>query len=62
VDHLLADPVNHVTPVPATRDWTPYQVTARVADDLDAMVFGIFLAAPGRLELRHAQLTREKRV
>jgi bifunctional DNase/RNase len=58
VDDLLADPVNNVTPVPATRDWTRYEVTARVEDDLDAMVFGIYLAAPGRLEFRHAELTR----
>jgi RNA polymerase sigma-70 factor, ECF subfamily len=58
VDDLLADPVNNATPVPATRDWTRYEVTARVEDDLDAMVFGIYLAAPGRLEFRHADLTR----
>jgi hypothetical protein len=55
---LLADPDNNVTPVSATADWTRCQVTARVEDDLDAFVFGVFLAAPGRLELRHAQLTR----
>jgi RNA polymerase sigma-70 factor, ECF subfamily len=58
VDHLLADPVNNATPVPPTRDWTRYEVTAPVEDDLDAMVFGIYLAAPGRLEFRHAELIR----
>jgi bifunctional DNase/RNase len=58
VDDLLADPDNNATPVPPTRDWTRYEVTARAEDGLDAMVFGIFLAAPGRLEFRHAELTR----
>ena len=53
---LLADPDNNVTPVASTAAWTPYEVTTRVEDDLDAFVFGIFLAAPGRLELRHAEL------
>jgi RNA polymerase sigma-70 factor (ECF subfamily) len=55
---LLADPDNNVTPLPATSDWTRHKVTARVPDDGDGMVFGVFLAAPGRLELRHAELTR----
>ena len=56
---LLADPDNNVTPVASTADWTPYEVTARVEDDLDAFVFGIFLAAPGRLELRHAEFSAQ---
>jgi hypothetical protein len=56
---LLADPDNNVTAVPATRDWTACEITARVADALDAFVFGVYLAAPGRLELRHAELTRD---
>jgi len=58
VDDLLADPDNNATPVQPTADWTRYEVTARVEDNLDAMVFGIYLAAPGRLEFRHAELTR----
>jgi hypothetical protein len=63
---LLADPHNNVTPIRATSDWTrhevtarvPDDVTARVPDDVDGMVFGVFVAVPGRLELRHAELTR----
>lgn len=58
---LLADPDNNVTAIPATRDWTVCEVTGRVEDDLGAFVFGIFLAAPGRLEFRHAQLARSSR-
>ena len=57
-DDLLADPDNNVTPVPATEDWTWHEVTVRVPEDTDAFVFGVFLAAAGRIELRHAELTR----
>jgi hypothetical protein len=55
---LLADPDNNVTPVPSTADWTRHEVTARVPDDGNAFVFGIYLAAPGRIQLRHPELTR----
>ena len=42
----------------AGRDWTRHEVTARVAADSDIVVFGLFLAGRGRIELRHAELTR----
>ena len=53
------DPANTLAAVPGDRDWTSHQVTARVADDSDVIVFGIFLAGPGRIELRNAELSRE---
>jgi hypothetical protein len=55
---VLADPNNTIVPIAANRDWTRHEVTAQVPDDADLVVFGIFLAAPGRIELRHPNLTR----
>ena len=40
------------------RDWTSHEVTAAVPDDANIVMFGSFLAGPGRIELRHAELTR----
>jgi hypothetical protein len=53
---VFADPDNNVAAIPAARDWTPHQVTARAPEDSDAIVFAIFLAGPGRIELRNAEL------
>ncbi len=55
---VLTDPDNNIVTIPGGRDWASYQVTARVPDDSDAVVFAIFLAGPGQIELRHAELTR----
>jgi hypothetical protein len=52
----FADPDNNVTPVANDPGWAPRQVSARVAADVDAVVFGIFLAGPGRIELRNPEL------
>jgi len=57
-DAVLADPGNHIVTIAGGRDWTRHEVTARVPDDCDTVVFGIFLAGPGRIELRDAELTR----
>jgi hypothetical protein len=53
---VLADPDNNIVTIPASPDWTSHQVTARVPEDSDAIVLGIFLAGPGRIELRNAAL------
>jgi len=57
-DAVLTDPSNHIVTIAGGRDWTGHEVTARVPDDCDTVVFGIFLAGPGRIELRDADLTR----
>jgi hypothetical protein len=55
---VLADPNNTIVPIAANREWTRDEATARIPDDADLLMFGIFLAAPGRIELRHPNLTR----
>jgi RNA polymerase sigma-70 factor, ECF subfamily len=55
---VLADPSNHIVTITGSRDWTRHEVTARVPDDCTTVVFGVFLAGPGRIELRDAELTR----
>jgi hypothetical protein len=55
---VLADPNNTIVPIAANRDWISQEATARIPDDADLVVFGIFLTGPGRIELRHPNLTR----
>jgi RNA polymerase sigma factor (sigma-70 family) len=55
---VLADPSNHIVTITGSRDWTRREVTARVPGDCTTVVFGVFLAGPGRIELRDAELTR----
>jgi RNA polymerase sigma factor (sigma-70 family) len=57
VENQLADPANHIV-MADNRDWAGREVTARIPDDADAIVFGVFLAGRGRIELRDAELTR----
>jgi RNA polymerase sigma-70 factor (ECF subfamily) len=52
------DPANNIVMISGDRDWTGQQVTARVPDDANTIVFGIFLAGPGRVEVRDADLAR----
>jgi DNA-directed RNA polymerase specialized sigma24 family protein len=40
-------------------EWTGYEVTATVPADANTVAFGVFLAGPGRIELRAAELTTE---
>jgi hypothetical protein len=53
------DPDNHIVTLSGARDhgWASHEVTARVPDDANTVLFGVFLAGPGRIELRHAELT-----
>jgi RNA polymerase sigma-70 factor (ECF subfamily) len=55
---VLADPSNHIVTITGGRDWTGHEVRARVPDDCITVAFGVFLAGPGRIELRDAELTR----
>jgi len=55
---VLADPNNTIVPIATNRGWTSHEVTARIPADADLVVLGIFLAGPGRIELRHPSLTR----
>jgi RNA polymerase sigma-70 factor (ECF subfamily) len=55
----VSDPDNHIVTLSGDHDhgWASHQVTARVPDDANTVLFGVFLAGPGRIELRHAELT-----
>ena len=54
------DPDNTIVTIPGGRDWTSCAVTARVPDDANTVVFGIFLADRGRIEMRNTELTAPK--
>ena len=45
--------------IPASGGWTRHQVSARVPDDSDAFVFGVFLAGAGQIEVRNTELAVE---
>jgi len=49
---------HNLVAVAEDRDWTRHELVARVPADSDTVVFGIFLAGPGRIELRHPELIR----
>jgi RNA polymerase sigma-70 factor, ECF subfamily len=53
-----SDPDNHIAAIPGARDWTSHQVTVPVSEDSSAIVFGVFLAGPGRIEMRNPELVR----
>jgi hypothetical protein len=52
------DPDSTIVPVRGDHGWTSRLVTARIPDDANTIVFGVFLAGRGRIEMRHAELTR----
>jgi hypothetical protein len=52
----LADPDNHIV-MADNRGWTTCEVTARIPDDTHSILFGVFLAGTGRIELRDPELT-----
>jgi len=49
---------DHGVAVSGGSDWASYQVTAMVSEDADLIRFGLTLAGPGQVALRHAELTR----
>jgi RNA polymerase sigma-70 factor, ECF subfamily len=57
-DAVLADPSNHIVTITASGEWSGHEVTARVPGDCTTVMFGLFLAGPGRIELRNAELAR----
>lgn len=56
---VFADPDNNIVTIPASGGWAGHEVSARVPDDSDAFVFGVFLAGTGRIEVRNAELAIE---
>jgi hypothetical protein len=52
------DPDNNIVTIAGNRGWTSHRVTAPVAEGSSTVLFGIFLAGRGRIELRNAELTR----
>jgi hypothetical protein len=55
---VLADPDNTFAPVPRASEWAGYEVAGEIPGGCDAIVFGISLAGPGRMELRNPELVR----
>ena len=53
------DPGNTSLTVSADRDWTSCPVTARVQDDANTLVFGVFLSGRGRIEMRNTELAAQ---
>jgi hypothetical protein len=47
---------NHGVTISGDLDWTRQEITARIPEDADMILFGIILAGPGRIELRHPEL------
>jgi hypothetical protein len=58
LDDVLADVGTTIITVAATPDSAQQEVTARVPGDCRLVVFGIFLAGSGRIELREPELAR----
>jgi RNA polymerase sigma factor (sigma-70 family) len=52
------NPANHIVTVEDRGDWTTREVTARIPADTESILFGVFLAGPGRIELRDPELAR----
>lgn len=48
----LADPSNHVGIVPAGSAWSEHEISAEIPVGASSIVFGIFLAGHGRVELK----------
>lgn len=56
---LPAAPRRVIQEITGSQDWARHEVTAEVPDDAGIIRFGIFLAGPGRIELRRTELTRD---
>jgi RNA polymerase sigma factor (sigma-70 family) len=53
----LADPANHVVTLEGHDGWATREITAEVPADTNTVAFGVFLAGPGRIEMRDLALT-----
>jgi RNA polymerase sigma factor (sigma-70 family) len=58
----LADPSNHIVTIANDADWSTHEVTAPIPDDADTVAFGVFLAGPGRIDLRDPELVPQQPV
>ncbi len=58
LDDVLADAGTTISAAAAAPDWAQYEVTAHVPGDCRLVLFGIFLAGSGRIELREPELAR----
>lgn len=58
LDDALADAGTASSTAAATPEWAQHEVTAHVPDDCRIVMFGIFLAGSGRIELREPELAR----
>jgi RNA polymerase sigma factor (sigma-70 family) len=54
----FADPDNTITLVTSADEWTGHQVTVCIPAACGLIAFGMFLAAPGRIEMRNSELIR----
>ena len=52
----LADPSNHIVTIANEAAWSTHEVTAPIPDDAETVAFGVFLAGPGRIDLRNPEL------
>jgi RNA polymerase sigma factor (sigma-70 family) len=52
----LADPSNHIVTIANHADWSSHEVTAPIPHQADTIAFGVFLAGPGRIDLRDPEL------
>ncbi len=58
LDDVLADAGSTISAAAAAPDWAQHEVTVHVPSDCRLVLFGIFLAGSGRIELREPELTR----
>ncbi len=58
LDDVLADAGTTISAAAAAPDWAQHEVTAHVPGDCRLVLFGIFLAGSGRIELREPELAR----
>jgi hypothetical protein len=56
---LSAPPQQLTSAVTDSADWAACEITAEIPDDAGLIRFGVFLAGPGRIELRRGELARE---
>jgi RNA polymerase sigma-70 factor (ECF subfamily) len=52
----LADPSNHIVTIANEAAWSTHEVTAPIPDHAETVAFGVFLAGPGRIDLRNPEL------
>jgi hypothetical protein len=58
LDDVLADASTTISTAAATPDWAQHEVTADVPGDCRIVMFGIFLAGSGPIELPEPELAR----